>query len=112
MIDKTNKTVNMLKEDSSGAPVLILSREKLKKKISKEMFQMLEEKNLEKLIGEKVREVKYSTLSGFCSKMYVIKPESLVLINGEKSKDVKECFIGIVDYPFRKFDILLSRECI
>ena len=103
---------NMLKEYSSGAPVLILSREKLRKKVSKEMFEMLDDRSLEKLVGDKVREVKYSTLSGFCSKMFVVKPESLTLINGGVSKDVDDCFVGIIDYSFHKFDILLSRECI
>ena len=103
---------NMLKEPVSGSPVLILSKQSLKKQVSKEFFSLMQEDKLNTMIGEKVKKIKYSTLSGFCSYMYVIKPEALKIIGGgEKEKELLNCFVGVVDYNFNKFDMLLSRDC-
>ena len=102
---------NMLKEPVSGMPVFVMSRSSLKKRVSKEFFDAMKPETLQTMLGEKVKEVKYSTLSGFCSKMYVIKPERVKVQFNENEKQFNNCYIGLIDHDFKKFDILLSRDC-
>lgn len=90
---------NSLMDDKTGLPVIVVSKEVVERKLNKRL-------NLSKL-----RPLSYQTLGGYCSNLFILSSETIVIKKQNKLRKVRAS-IGIVEKNFNLYDGLLHLQTI
>ena len=90
---------NSLMDDKTGLPVIVVSKEVIEQKLGKKI-------NLSKL-----RSLAYQTLGGYCSNLFILASENIVIKKQNKLRKVRAS-IGIVEKNFNLYDGLLHLQTI
>lgn len=90
---------NSLVDDKTGFPVVVIS----KKVLERELGEFI---NLNKL-----RKLGYQTLGGYCSNLFILEPDEVVILKGSRRK-VFNAVLGVVEKDFKLYDGLLNTQTI
>lgn len=90
---------NSLIDDKTGLPVVVVSKLSIEEKLGDGI-------NLNNL-----RQLGYQTLGGYCSNLFIIKPDEICIIKNGKIKKI-DAVIGVVEKKFKLYDGLLHMQTV
>ena len=103
-------TGNELKDSIFGDPVIIVSEDKIKNMIDKELIKILKNEKLEipHIYMNKIKLISYKTIAGEGIKTG-IKLDKLVIYENDKEKECKAIMI-LSEMIFKNYDALIGKS--